>query len=185
VPRLRPSFLPVRSILPHPATCLQVVVPRVSDLLCVFITAFSQRGVVCATGMHSLATTGQLDAPANGMAFGAAIEGDWRPSLPPRGPVLVVPLTLVGGASLSQDAVRTAPNRGMWICVSRSRRAATFCGAYDLTLVWCRYANTSIGQLSCSLTCNATWKWPQSPLRHHCPAASTHCQQPRHCVCRS
>eukprot|EP01047_Picozoa_sp_COSAG01_P149456 COSAG01_NODE_83269_length_101_cov_34.000000_1_plen_33_part_11 len=31
------------------------------------------------------------------MAFGAAIEGDWRPSLLPRGPVLVVPLTLVGG----------------------------------------------------------------------------------------
>ena len=91
--------------------------PRVRDLRCVFITAFSQRGGVCATGMHSLATTGQLDAPANGMAFGAAIEGDWRPSLLPRGPVLVVPLTLVGGVRLSQDAAaRTAPNRGMWMC---------------------------------------------------------------------
>jgi hypothetical protein len=92
-------------------------VPRVRDLRCVFITAFSQRGGVCATGMHSLATTGWLDAPANGMAFGAAIEGDWRPSLLPRGPVLVVPLTLVGGVRLSQDAAaRTAPNQGMWMC---------------------------------------------------------------------
>jgi hypothetical protein len=62
--------------------------------------------------MHSLATTGWLDAPANGMAFGAAIEGDWRPSLLPRGPVLVVSLTLVGGVKLSQDAA--ARNRPGW-----------------------------------------------------------------------
>jgi hypothetical protein len=98
-------------------------VPHVRDLRCVFITAFSQRGVVCATGMHSLATTGWLDVPANGMAFSAAIEGDWRPSLLPRGSVLIVPLTLVGGVRLSQDAAaQTAPNQGMSICVSQRGR---------------------------------------------------------------
>jgi hypothetical protein len=148
-------------------------VPRVRNLRCVFITAFSQRVVVCATGMHSLGTTGRLDAPANGMAFGAAIEGDWRPSLLPRGPVLVVPLTLVGGVKLSQDAAaRTAPNRGMWICVSqRGRRPRSIRPSRQQTY-FPSLTNTSIRVDDIVPTTSATWKWPRSPLRHHRLTAS-------------